>query len=402
MSTFTNWNGPEGSCINSVRASDLLALTKEYTTLLTKLEEHITSGMTSTSVHKSDEFHATISNEIADAIQGLKNTYVTLEQLKDYPTAENIAAVYATLEDLKLYTPTSELADTYAKLVGNTANIFEPEAAFRNKVTFDNDVVFKSEVNFSEFKAEVLSTLIILAEQYNLKFKSYEATPSGTGEVGSNVYYILGMLGDRVGTAYLKYTDTTSFTAIVDFVTTAELDAEGNLTDYTNGQLSIITDAKGSGLSDLKFKLVKGTSEGKQHVYLAIESTNWLNNIDQGAIGLFKGLPFEGAGINFIPINSTGYVAPTGVTTVLSTIDYYAIEDRIDKLEEQISPLLDQASTIGSIVMWGQLNDEGVPVNLPEGYHICDGSAIDDDELKMKLNMSNYPDIDYFIIKTKE
>jgi hypothetical protein len=59
---------------------------------------------------------------------------------------------------------------------------------------------------------------------------------------------------------------------------------------------------------------------------------------------------------------------------------------------------------LGVISQWTDFNDEGVAINVPEGYHACDGTPVldtDDVDPEFRAKYTEYPLFDYSIIKTK-
>ena len=215
------------------------------------------------------------------------------------------------------------------------------------------------------------------------------------------------MLDERAGTAYLRFTDTHSFAAVVDFAITTDLDAQAEVIDFKDGQLSVTTDVDKTDLKNVHFLIVKGTAAGKQHVYLAIQADEWMKQWEESGIinaGLFSAIPFEGAGINFIPVDSEGYEAPTGTTEVLYDLDYFALTDRMSAMEAKLDSIVSDDS-VGEVTFWPKYNDDGVAIDVPDWAHACDGSDIPDDEehAAIRAAIGNvYPVQDYVIIRIKK
>ena len=111
MSTFTDWNGPQGS---DVRAQDLMEFAKGYASLVTKLEEHITSKASNTGVHEVKSFVESLlddyvsNNELDNRLTAFaKKTdlpsladYVTAATLSGYVTKATAENNYATKQEL--------------------------------------------------------------------------------------------------------------------------------------------------------------------------------------------------------------------------------------------------------------------------------------------------------------
>ena len=80
MSSFTDWNGPQGS---NVRANDLAEMALRYQSMLSELQAHINANPSSTNVHS-----------IKDYIEPLLRECVKFEDLTTKLTA------YAKLEQI--------------------------------------------------------------------------------------------------------------------------------------------------------------------------------------------------------------------------------------------------------------------------------------------------------------
>ena len=394
MSTFTNWDGPQ----NGPARSDWRELIQDYKDIINQLGEK-QDRLTFDSTPEQGSTNPVTSNGIWNVFNALQNGVNTLNNLlsHDYETKEAAEAKYQTkvaniASTNDIDNAIAALAiDQYLKTNELTQQqvIQDLTAAVSNLTAeVDAEVVEKDILKALEY----VEGMIHAVEQVQFTFKEFGATVGGSDTVG--VYYLLGMIDERAGTAYIRFTDTDSFAAVVNFTVTAELDAQGNVTDYTNGQLSVVTDV--ANLTNVHFKIVKGTADGKQHVYLAIQADEWLQNFaSTDGVGLFNTIPFEAAGINFIPVGSEGYVPPTGATEVLFDYDYFALEDRMSAMEQKLVNItsLDDA---GSIIGWTDMN------NIPAWAHACDGTAIDPSltELIAKVG-PNYPLIDYHIMQIR-
>lgn len=404
MSTFTDWNGPQGG---GVRAMDLVQLANAYSELVTKLNQHIALTPDPQDVHgvktyveaKIAEIKALIpsvtafiTETAADAKYALKTQVptdtVNHTELGDYVRSADLTTIltdYLKKNGLESQQVISDIKSDIAAI----------EAAI--SVSVLEKPVLKA--------TEYVEGLIHALEQIQFTWKKFGAVVGGSNARG--VFYLLGMLDERAGTAYLRFTDTHSFAAVVDFAITSDLDAQARVIDYKDGQLSVTTDVDKTDLTNVHFLIVKGTSAGKQHVYLAIQADEWMKRWEESGIinaGLFSAIPFEGAGINFIPVDSEGYVAPTGTTEVLYDLDYFALTDRMAAMEAKLDSIVSDDS-VGEIIFWPKYNDDGIAVDVPDWAHACDGSNIPDDEDHAAIRAvigNTYPVQDYVIIRIKK
>ena len=216
------------------------------------------------------------------------------------------------------------------------------------------------------------------------------------------------MLADKAGVAFIRMGNTKPFSANVNFA----------VTPTEKGALSVTTDCE---LAGLKFKIVSGTdSAGAAHYYLAIQSTEWISNFaSTDGVGKFSSIEFDGAGINFYPVNSKGYVSPNGnchnVCDCISGKGFSFSELATVILNKQIyrdaeSPYvttkdITALDKVGTVSGWTDFDpDTRIAINVPEGYHACDGTDVladDDVSDEFRAKYSKYPLIDYSIIKTK-
>lgn len=334
MSTFTDWNGPQGS---NIRANDLVRFAEAYTELTAKLNKHLQSNVSSDNVHLSKDY-------IDDKVTELKGLIPNISHLLSKLDAEGMFVKKSDVPDdvvhdgdLKEYAKSKAVEEALTEYLKKSdlaasdviKGIEQDIAAL--EAYFDEDGFTVPQLRATEFVEGFVQAI----EQMQFTFKQFGATVCGSDDGG--VFYMLGMLDARVGTAYIRYTDTSSFAAVVHFAVTSDLDAQGNVLDFKDGQLSVVTDVDKTDLTNVHFKIVKGTAKGKQHVYLAIQADEWLKHFaSTDGVGVFGQIPFEAAGINFVPVNSRGYEMPTGATSVLYDLDYFALADRVSKIEEDI------------------------------------------------------------------
>ena len=405
MSTFTDWNGPQGS---DVRAQDLMEFAKGYAALVTKLEEHITSKAGNTGVHEVKSFVESLlddyvsNNELDNRLTAFaKKTdlpsladYVTAATLSGYATKAAVENTYATKQELTAYLRANSL-ESQEIIRAMLADI----SVLRDWVNSDEKTIDK--LNVTEMTGRVLAN-----EHIQFIDRTF-AAPVGGSDI-DGVYYILGMLANKAGVAFIRMGNTKPFSANINFA----------VTPMEKGALSVTTDCE---LADLKFKIVSGTdSAGATHYYLAIQSSEWISNFaSTDGVGKFSSIEFDGAGINFYPVNSNGYVSPNGnchdVCDCMSGKGFSFSELATVILNKQIyrdteSPYVTTKDItaldhVGVVSGWTDFDpDTRIATNVPEGYHACDGTDVladDDVSDEFRDKYSKYPLIDYSIIKTK-
>ena len=310
--------------------------------------------------------------------------YARRDQLNDYALASSLS-VYLKKSDLS-----SE--DVIVAIQNNIA-------ALQSWINSDSKVI-------PELTSDHITGMINAVEQINFVDKTFNAIVSGSDKVG--VYYILGMLKDKAGTAYIRMGNTKPFSAAVNFACTPEY----------KGALSVTTDSE---LANLKFKIVSVTSaDGEKHAYLAVQSTEWIQNFaSTDGVGVFNSIEFDGAGINFIPVDSEGYKKPNGSCHDVcdckagkgfsfSELANGVLNKRIYK--EVNNPYvtyndITALDAVGLISQWPEWDeDTAMAINVPEGYHACDGTDVlpeDDVSDEFRAKYTQYPLVDYSVIKTK-
>lgn len=405
MSTFTDWNGPQGG---GARAMDLIQLANAYSELVAKLNQHMADKTPGTSdVHGIKTY---VEAQIA-VIRGLipsVSAFITETDADDkYALKTQVPSDTVNHTELANYVQTSamnnKLTDYLKKndlasqqvIVDIQADIDALEAALAVN-TFEKPV----------FKAtEYVEGLIHAVEQIQFIDKPIAAFVGGSDEIG--VYYILGMLRDKAGTAYIRMGNTKPFSAVVNFAVTPEW----------KGALSVTTDCE---LKGLKWKIVSGTSaSGEKHAYLAIQSTEWISQFaSTDGVGIFTDISFHGSGINFAPIGSNDWVRPNGnchnvcdcksgkgfsfselATTIIGKQIYREFGNPYVTARD-----LKALDHVGVISYWPFYDENGVAVDVPEGYHACDGTDVlpeDNVSDEFREKFTTYPLQDYAIIKTK-
>lgn len=373
MSTFTDWNGPQGG---GVRANDLIQLADAYSQLVAKLDQHMADKTPGTSdVHGIKTYVEaqieTIKNLIpsvsafitevdADTKYALKSQIPTdVVQSDDIADFATNAAVTALLAN---YLKTSELSSADVITVIQ-ADITALEQAL-NADTFEKPILKAT---------DYIEGLVHAVEQVKFTDKRVSAYIGGADSAGN--YYLLGMLLDKAGTAYIKYTNTDPFSAVINF----------SYTPDDKGALSVVCD--NAVWQALKFKIVAGTdAAGNKHAYLAVQAPDWVVNQ----------IVFECAGINFVPVESEGWLAPNG--NCHNVVDCFAYTGL------SASQINIKVGDIGDVIGWSKFNADGVPTDIPDNCHVCDGSPVDPatwPELIAK-GITKFPLVDYHIIVGKK
>lgn len=408
MSTFTDWNGPQGG---GVRAADLIQLANAYSDLVAKLNQHMSDRTPGTSdVHGIKTYVETQIETIKGLIPSVSAFITEINADNKYALKSDIPADTVNKNDLANYVKTSDISD-YLKtedlsnqdvITAIEEDISAIEAALNISDNPDKAFVFSMPV----LKAtEHIEGLVHAIEQVQFTERAITAFVGGSDEAG--VYYILGMLKDKAGTAYVHMGNTKPFSAIVNFAITPEW----------TGALSVITNCE---LKGLKWKIVSGTSaSGEKHAYLAIQSTEWASQFTStSGIGIFTGINFNCSGINFIPVESNGWVKPNGnchnvcdcnsgkgfsfselATTILGKQVYREPGNPYVTVKD-----LKALDHVGIISDWPFYDNDGIAVDVPEGYHACDGTEVlsdDDVSESFRTKFTHYPLQDYAIIKTK-
>lgn len=399
MSTFTDWNGPQGG---GVRAADLIQLANAYSDLVAKLNQHMADKTPDTSdVHGIKTYVEAQINKIN--IPDVSAFITEVDADNKYAAKSAIPTDIVKSSDLADYAKTSALSD-YLK-----TNDLSKQKLITDIQTDVNAI--KKALSTDTFEMPVLKAtkyvegIIHAVEQIKFTDKDFNAPVGGSDRVG--VYYILGMLENKAGTAYIKMSNTKPFSAVVNFAVTPGF----------KGALSVTTDCE---LSGLKFKIVTGTDiDGIPHAYLAVQSSEWFSNfITSDGVGKFDSIQFSGAGINYAPVDSNDYKRPNGnchdvcdcesgkglsfsrLATTLLGVRIYATVDNPYLTLQDVKAL----DHIGVISDWPFYDNNGVAIDVPDGYHACDGTQVlpdDDVSDDFRAKFTNYPLQDYAIIKTK-
>lgn len=415
MSSFTNWNGPQGGPTKDMWQE----LINEYKELLDSSNYVKKDGnkvltdvnFTQALYDKLNAINQTTASKdignIASGSQGLVTGDAVFQFCKDFATkvagqgfstndfSNDYKGILESIKSAASCEVALSLTDDEARLV----TVAIVKNALEGYVAKEAGKGLSS----NDFTDEYIRLLSIFTE-YNILFnwKSFGAFVGGSNDRG--VYYILGQLDERAGTAYIRLTNTKSFAAVVHFAVTKDT----TLDDYLDGQLSITTDVDSAELSYVHFLIVKGTnSDGEHHAYLAIQADEWMKRWNESGIvnaGVFGTIEFEGSGINFIPVNGEGFVRPNNTTEVLLDVDYYGLEDRMSAMEEKLDTITSDDG-IGTISNWPKYDENGVAIDVPDWAHACDGSDIPDDADHAAIRAivgTEYPLQDYAIIRIKK
>lgn len=401
MSSFTDWNGPQGG---GARAVDLIQLANAYSKLVSELNQHMSDKTPATSdVHGIKTYVEAQIAEIKALIPSV-TAFIT-EQNADgkYASKSDIPADYVKKATLDEYVKTSALSD-YLKT--NDLSKQKLITDIQTDITAIKKALGTDPFEMPALKAtNYVEGLLHAVEQIKFTDKDFSAPVGGSDTAG--IYYILGMLENKAGTAYIKMSNTKPFSAVVNFAVTPGF----------KGALSVTTDCE---LAGLKFKIVAGTdTDDIPHAYLAVQSSEWFSHFTTSdGVGKFNSIQFSGAGINYIPVDSNGYKRPNGnchdvcdcesgkgfsfskLATSLLGRRIYATADNPYLTLQDVTAL----DHIGIISDWPFYNDNGIAIDVPEGYHACDGTDVlpdDDVSEEFRAKFPKYPLQDYAIIKTK-
>ena len=403
MSTFTDWNSPQDS---NVRASEMTAFTRAYAEMTALLSQHLNETASSDNVHHVKDF-------VDQKLQEIRAMIPDVSRFISQTEADHTYAKQSAIPDVSGFAEKTDLADYALKeslgayLKKNDLKADTVITAIETRLREIESWVSKPAKVIPELATDKLAGLVNAINQVQFVDKVMSAKIGGSDDDG--VYYVLGMLKDKAGQAFIKFVDDKPFTAAVTFTITPEW----------KGALSVLTD--NDQLANLKFKLVSCTDRtGNKHVYLAIQAEDWMSKFaSSDGYGLFGQLTFEASGINFVPVDSDGYMpyngacvsicdCPAGKGLSFSSLGSPILKERIFKepdnpyITAKDTTLLDQ---VGIITFWPHYDEEtGIAVKVPDGYHACDGSLVlenDDVSDEFRAKYDTYPLQDYAVIKTK-
>ena len=279
MSTFTDWNGPMS---RGPAPSDWRDLIDNYKTALanfnSKVDKEEGKGLSTkdytaedkAKVDKLGEASEKSIGAIASGNAGLVTGEAVYNALLGYvakQTGYDLSQNNYSNDDkeavTKLRSSKTVNKGVSEEIISGDANLVTGDAVYRavKELTDKIELTYLPAENFSDDLKKIVE---LIKDQGNLDltFQKFSAPVAGTYNDG--VYYVLGMLGADAGTAYIKYGNTTTFAATVDFATTE-----------SSAQLNVTANVEASNLHNVHFFIVKGTSGNEHHNYLAISADEW-------------------------------------------------------------------------------------------------------------------------------
>ena len=333
MSTFTQWNGPQGA--SGPSAKDMLALVEAYNNLSTKLAAHIEAvAPTDTAIHGIVSY----VKDIKTQLEALIGTKATTEALNTVKTAADAAATKTALNEA-----VANIEELIAAKASNSALDEKADktttAALSNQITALITIVDNLKTDYESHIAHITDEVVLLAFDCAIKTATYiigkikaskvidftkwahfSAPFAGTGslsDTSTNGAFIIGCLSldwsddvnapaeeyaHKAARAYVKYVNSNPFDAICDMVVT-------NTDEGYVGSLTVHLAKKAGTWKDLAFHLILGTnSKHTKCVYLAVSSKGLAStNAD------YSNTNFRACGENFIPVGEDGYITPSGM-----------------------------------------------------------------------------------------
>ena len=333
MSTFTQWNGPQGA--SGPSAKDITALIDAYNSMSSALQAHLAAtAPTDSAVHGIVNYVNSIKTEL-QALLGAKAENTALSAVKE--TADAAATKQALLDAVQnMEQLISAKADTKALAAKADTALTDTMQKSIDTIT---EMLDKLQAEWDKFAAHytdettalAFSTIIKTTEYFIgkahvhyvidfTKWSHFTAPYAGTGTQDSsdtNGIFILGCLSmdwadddnapekeqsAKAARAYIKYVNTNPFDAIIDMSATK---ADGKFT----GSLSVHMSKKAGTWQNMKFHLVHGTdSKGNEAVYLGVSSSKLAS-----AGSDYSNVNFHVAGVNFLAPGQIGFVVPTGL-----------------------------------------------------------------------------------------
>lgn len=435
MSTFTDWNGPQGGGggVSSKAYTDLL---REYTVLSNTINQHINaSALADNDVHKiisytkqaleAKQDKLSFATGVSSGDNNVLTSDIVYRELEKYqkklvfdnsPTEFNTEHV---VSSDALYTllarkqdkmeaaiwdaskiSMSSSSDSYinAEVLTQCIKYLNEEATRIAQVAIETS--FTDDTEFVHDLITVTKAVIQYiddVEVQTFKYREFTApvTKINRSELDNiddhTLTYIIGMCDKGAGTAFIKYRNSHPFDAKVDFAFTDDTDSKA-------GSLDVVVSApsKSYTRNEVRFVLVEGTdAQSVNHTYLGICVKAGLF-VSTDGIGVLPSVQFKAAGINFYPVGSRGYIAPNGATSGNILATRYTDNSNYD-------------NSIGAIMFWKEAAsvqlDDGTQlqkaVNFPELYLACDGSEIPSDSkynlLRARIG-DTLPVVDYGII----
>ena len=312
MSTFTDWNGPQGS--SNIRAIDLIELTKAYRDLVAKFEDYQRKLIFDTEPipGSNNSLTSGVIKQALNEVEAKLNNYYTKQAIEDTyapKTLLNDKVTKPELQSALLDYAKTEAMNTRLREYLKTSALSEQDiiVAIKSDIDIIYATLAEDIIEKKELHADTILGCIHALEEIQFQDKAVSAYIGGSHGMG--VYYILGMVDtDRAGTAYVKYQNDKPFSAVVNW----------SVTKDEKGALNVLTDNR--DLANLKFLLVAGTDkDGEKHVYLAIQSEEWIPTfVSTDGKGMFSLIDFEVAGINLAPTKSEHFVQNNAECVVIA------------------------------------------------------------------------------------
>ena len=323
MSTFTQWNGPQGNSGPSM--VDIVTLIQEYKNLYGLLKGHIDAvAPTDKAVHGIANYVEGIKTQLETLI-GTKVSVTDFNALKKTveDTATTTDSLDSTVSSLKT-TVASKADSSSLKDKADTATVDTLSDKIDSIETTLNslkDDFTKSTQHITDegimlaFDCAIKSAEFIIGKIKALKYIDFtqwhtvNAQYAGTGssaDSNTNGLYVLGKLSDdwsddtnaptgnkfKAARCFIKYENTHPLDAIIDM--TATKTSEG-----WSGEIQAIVSKEANEWSNLQFHLCHGTySDGKEAIYLCVSADGLAKNSAN-----FSSLEFHLAGVNFIPLD---------------------------------------------------------------------------------------------------
>lgn len=457
MSTFTEFNGPQGS---NIRASDLLSLTQAYQSMLAQLQAHIAENPANNDVHTVRTFVNNLLadyTKLSDLVIRLNNYYTKTDADAQFATKTELAQKAnafaipditgkADKTELTAYVKKTEL-EAMAVITTIQSNITALQNALSGLNGTDTAFNWTGLISATDVIAG-----IIKANIFETNFRQIPAYVGGSDTDG--VYYIFCELTKEAGTVYCEFHDDHYMSAVVEY-------AMRTTADDTIAALSVTCANK--ELTGLRFLVVEGTdANGVKRRYLAVRADEWVSTFTSlDGVGYHKTLTFTVAGINILIDGDRFYHKPNGACVVLAqasagtgfsanalaTDEFKATDNKtifkvirdgglihlvladenfaaifvksrpyLTGSDGSKSPFLTAADVnaideVGVIRSWPKYEERGsgltavrIAVDIPGIDLATDGSTFDPEdypELYAKLGTNQLPLIDYGIIKAK-
>lgn len=220
---------------------------------------------------------------------------------------------------------------------------------YYNKTEADQQFVSRENEQFDIISAETFKTIPLTIPQGNAKY---------IGVNNGRVYYVLGELTEKTGTAFITYDNTANMAMIVNF---ARSGSDTAILDAT------ITREPGVWI-DTQIAICKATDANQQPRYYLCLSK----------VGMTDHLNFTPAvtGINILSSEQVNFTAPVsnGEAHLLAKVDFsnHVPNQHISSEDES------DGIPVGAGIRWPIIIDPstGNPTNIPEGYLPADGRTV--------------------------